>query len=81
MWNIYFTTNPNKFINQVLINSVCHFFFFLKLPEMNSAAKDEDRKSSKLCNWRVFFLQNSGILIGYGLLLLMAVYGEQINFE
>lgn len=48
---------------------------------MNSAAKDEDRKSSKLCNWRVFFLQNSGILIGYGLLLLMAVYGEQINFE
>ncbi|XP_064601027.1 metal cation symporter ZIP14-like [Liolophura sinensis] len=51
------------------------------LPEMNSAAKDEDRKTANLCNWRVFFLQNSGILIGYCLLLLMAVYGEEINFE
>ena len=53
--------------------------FFLQLPEMNLAADEEEKESGKI--WMAFVLQNLGIIIGFCIILVMSVYGGEINFD
>lgn len=50
------------------------------MPEMNSAAECEE-KIRTIGIFRIFILQNLGLICGFGILLLMAVYGGEIRFE
>nr|KAG5694173.1 hypothetical protein BaRGS_016019 [Batillaria attramentaria] len=54
-------------------------YFGLVMPEMNSAAESED--GQRLGAKKTFLLQNCGLLTGYSIILLIAVFGGQINFE
>ncbi|KAK7098276.1 metal cation symporter ZIP14-like isoform X2 [Littorina saxatilis] len=49
------------------------------LPEMNSAAETEACKEFGEIN--TFILQNIGLLVGFGIILVLAVYGGDISFE
>nr|KAG5694174.1 hypothetical protein BaRGS_016020 [Batillaria attramentaria] len=49
------------------------------MPEMNSAAESED--GQRLGAKKIFLLQNCGLVAGYSIILLIAVFGGQINFE
>jgi len=49
------------------------------MPEMNSAAESDEGR--QLGSTRVFLIQNAGLLIGYGIMLVMAIYGGEIIFE
>uniref|UniRef100_A0A1I8GRW6 Zinc transporter ZIP14 n=2 Tax=Macrostomum lignano TaxID=282301 RepID=A0A1I8GRW6_9PLAT len=49
------------------------------MPEVNSAM--DTAKSFGLNRWKIFLLQNIGLLLGYGLILLIAVFGGEINIE
>ncbi|XP_076471505.1 metal cation symporter ZIP14-like [Babylonia areolata] len=49
------------------------------LPEMNSAAESKD--GQEFGEIKTFVVQNFGLLVGFGIILLLAVYGEKINFE
>lgn len=48
------------------------------LPEMNSAAETEAGR--EFGEKKTFLLQNLGLLVGYGIILLLVVYGGQIRF-
>ena len=50
------------------------------MPEMNSCAESEENKK-KIGEKFIYFLQNLGLLTGFGIMLLMAVYGDKINLE
>lgn len=50
------------------------------MPEMNSAAESEENKVT-IGPLMIFILQNVGLLCGFGVILLMAVYGGEIDFE
>ena len=50
------------------------------MPEMNSAAESEENKKT-IGPMIIFLLQNVGLIAGFGVILLMAVYGADINFE
>ena len=47
------------------------------MPEMNSAGESEDNKV--IGGTWVFFLQNAGLIVGLGLMLIMAVYGGNLE--
>ena len=42
---------------------------------MNLAAEEEEEESGKV--WPAFLLQNIGIIIGFGIILVMSVYGRR----
>lgn len=50
------------------------------MPEMNSCAESEENRNA-IGKKFIYFLQNLGLLTGFGIMLLMAVYGGNINFE
>ena len=50
------------------------------MPEMNSAAESEENKKT-IGSFKIFILQNVGLLAGFGVILIIAVYGSDINFE
>ena len=50
------------------------------MPEMNSTGESEENKK-QIGEKFIFFLQNMGLLTGFGIMLLMAVYGGNINLE
>ena len=50
------------------------------MPEMNSAAESEENKKT-IGPFKIFILQNVGLLAGFGVILIIAVYGSDINFE
>lgn len=50
------------------------------MPEMNSCAESEENKK-QIGEKFIYFLQNLGLLTGFGIMLLMAVYGDKINLE
>ena len=49
-----------------------------QLPEMNSSAESADGK--QFGEVKTFLVQNAGLLVGFGIMLLLAVYGGEINF-
>ena len=49
----------------------------LQMPEMNDAAEVEENQN--LSAYSILFLQNIGLLSGFGLMLLMAAYGGHIE--
>jgi hypothetical protein len=51
----------------------------LQLPEVNHASEEEIKLTGH--TWRVFFLQNAGLLTGYGIMLILAIFNSQINFD
>ena len=53
---------------------------YLQMPEMNSCAESEENRNA-IGEKFIYFLQNLGLLTGFGIMLLMAVYGGNINFE
>ena len=50
------------------------------MPEMNSCAESEENKK-QMGEKFIYLLQNLGLLTGFGIMLLMAVYGDKINLE
>ena len=54
-------------------------YFFCQLPEVNHAGEEESLVSGTM--WKVFLLQNAGLLTGFGIMLFLAVYAEKIDFE
>ncbi|OWF56005.1 zinc transporter ZIP14-like [Mizuhopecten yessoensis] len=49
------------------------------MPEMNSESENEETKRL-VGTTRIFLLQNGGMLLGFTIILLMTLYGGQINF-
>lgn len=49
------------------------------IPEMNSAAESKDAQQFGLM--KTFLLQNVGFLLGYTIILMMALFGGEITFE
>jgi hypothetical protein len=47
---------------------------------MNIAAESEENQKN-IGSVRLFLIQNVGLLTGFGVILIMAVYGGDINFE
>ena len=47
---------------------------------MNFAAESEENQKN-IGSVRLFLIQNVGLLTGFGVILIMAVYGGDINFE
>lgn len=47
------------------------------MPEMNDAAEVDE--NANLSASLIFFLQNIGMLSGFGLMLLMAIYGGSLE--
>ena len=47
------------------------------MPEMGNAADVEDNK--KIGHTAIFILQNAGMVTGFGVMLLLAVYGGAIE--
>ena len=45
---------------------------------MNSSAESADGK--QFGEVKTFLVQNAGLLVGFGIMLLLAVYGGEINF-
>ena len=54
-------------------------WFFFQLPEMNLAAEEEEQESGTV--WVAFFIQNIGIIVGFCIILVMSVYGGEIDFS
>ncbi|XP_048728093.1 metal cation symporter ZIP14-like isoform X2 [Ostrea edulis] len=50
------------------------------MPEMNSAAENEDYKAMFGTAY-IFVIQNVGMLFGFGVIFLMALYGTEIDLE
>lgn len=50
-----------------------------QLPEVNHAGEEEAKLTGH--TWRIFLLQNGGLLLGYGIILLLAFFTERIDFE
>ncbi|KAK3103100.1 hypothetical protein FSP39_016428 [Pinctada imbricata] len=50
------------------------------MPEMNSGAESEDN-IKRFGVWRIFVIQNVGMIIGFSVILIMSVYGGEISFE
>lgn len=48
------------------------------MPEMNSAAENEEYRKMFGTTW-IFVVQNVGMLFGFGVIFIMALYGSQIN--
>ena len=46
---------------------------------MNSSAESDDGK--QFGEMKTFLLQNAGLLVGFGIMLLLAVYGGDIKFS
>lgn len=44
---------------------------------MNAAAEEEEKETGQV--WPTFFLQNGGILTGYGVMILLDYYGKFIT--
>ncbi|XP_059170868.1 metal cation symporter ZIP14-like [Physella acuta] len=49
------------------------------MPEMNTAAESEEGK--KFGEMKTFMLQNAGLITGYLIMLILAIYGGSIEFE
>ncbi|KAK6191111.1 hypothetical protein SNE40_002855 [Patella caerulea] len=49
------------------------------MPEMNSAAESVEAKRFGI--FQIFLLQNAGLLSGFSIMLIMAIYGGDISFE
>lgn len=54
-----------------------YFIIFLQLPEVNHAAQEESKRTGKI--WSIFFLQNAGLLLGYGFMIIMARYSKHFT--
>ena len=54
----------------------CNRYCKLQLPEMSSSAESEE-----FGKVRTFILQNVGLLSGFGIIFLLAVFGREISFE
>ncbi|XP_052065833.1 metal cation symporter ZIP14-like [Mytilus californianus] len=50
------------------------------MPEMNSAAESEENKKN-IGSFQIFILQNVGLVLGFTVILIMSIYGGEINFE
>ncbi|XP_033751567.1 zinc transporter ZIP14-like [Pecten maximus] len=50
------------------------------MPEMNSEAENKENKRI-IGTARIFLLQNVGMILGFVIILLMTLYGSEINFE
>lgn len=50
------------------------------MPEMNSCAESEENKK-QMGEKFIYLLQNLGLLTGFVIMLLMAIYGDKINLE
>lgn len=49
------------------------------MPEMNTAAESEEGK--QFGEVKTFLLQNCGLLMGYAIMLIFALYAGNISFE
>lgn len=49
------------------------------MPEMNSEAESEENKKN-IGSLQIFLLQNFGMGVGFSVILIMAVYGGNIEF-
>lgn len=49
------------------------------MPEMNSEAESEENKKN-IGPLQIFLLQNFGMGVGFSVILIMAVYGGNIEF-
>ena len=49
------------------------------MPELNAATEDEEN-IRQIGKFKIFILQNIGILLGFGIILVMVVYAGDINF-
>jgi hypothetical protein len=50
------------------------------MPEMNSAAENEDYKAMFGTAY-IFVIQNVGMLVGFGVIFIMALYGSEIEID
>ena len=53
--------------------------FYFQMPEMNTAAESPEGKA--FGKTRMFLLQNFGLLSGFTIMLIMALYGGNIDFS
>ena len=51
----------------------------LQIPEMNTVV--EAPENEELGTWPMFFLQNLGLILGFGVILLISYYAENIEFS
>ena len=65
----------NYFKDDLLYLFSVHCF---QLPEVNKASEDEEHQH--LGVFRIYLIQNAGMLTGFGIMLLMALYGGEIKF-
>lgn len=86
--NLCFRTNyisihidSTKFVNFSHILNLFNLnkLFFCQMPEMNTAAESEEGK--KFGEMKTFMLQNAGLITGYLIMLLLAIYAGSIDFE
>lgn len=54
-------------------------FLSFQMPEMNTAAESEEGK--QFGEVKTFLLQNCGLLMGYAIMLIFALYAGNISFE
>merc|ERR1719204_1096144 len=58
-------------------------FLYLSLtdmiPELNKQAEELVEEGTPL--WKVLLIQHSGVILGFSIMLIMAIYGGDINFE
>lgn len=50
------------------------------MPEMNSAAESEENKKN-IGSLQIFILQNVGLVLGFTVILIMSLYGGEIDFQ
>ncbi len=44
---------------------------------MNNVAEEEEKENGSV--WSIFFIQNVGIIVGFCIILVMALYGGEIE--
>ena len=66
----YFQNTVHDEINYLL-------FIISQLPEMNEQAREAERESGSVC--LVYVLQNLGLLAGWGIILLLVLYKDDIS--
>ena len=55
----------------------CYNVFSSQLPELNAVTDQNEFNMRK--SLKIFVIQNAGLLSGYGIMILLAVYGEHIQ--